>query len=78
MMLPIVREYAPSTYSGHGYADFRTRLISRRNAVMAERASQSIADSPTFIAVGALHLPGEDGLVSLLRKRGFRLEPVSF
>jgi uncharacterized protein len=78
MMLPIVREYAPSTYSGHGYADFRTRLISRRNAVMAERASQSVADTPTFIAVGALHLPGEDGLVSLLRKRGFRLEPVSF
>jgi uncharacterized protein len=78
MMLPIVREFAPSTYSGNGYADFHLRLISRRNAVMAERASQSIAEGPTFIAVGAMHLPGEDGLVSLLRGRGYRLEPVAF
>ena len=31
---------------------------------------------PTFIAVGAAHLPGEDGLVKLLRRRGYTVEPV--
>jgi uncharacterized protein YbaP (TraB family) len=29
-----------------------------------------------FIAVGALHLPGETGLVSLLRERGYTVSPV--
>jgi uncharacterized protein YbaP (TraB family) len=28
-----------------------------------------------FVAVGALHLPGESGLLALLRQKGFRLEP---
>jgi uncharacterized protein YbaP (TraB family) len=28
-----------------------------------------------FVAVGALHLPGESGLLALLRQQGFRLEP---
>jgi uncharacterized protein YbaP (TraB family) len=28
-----------------------------------------------FVAVGALHLPGESGLIALLRQNGFRLEP---
>ncbi|MCB8829204.1 TraB/GumN family protein [Escherichia coli] len=27
-----------------------------------------------FIAVGALHLPGEKGLVALLRSKGFTVE----
>ena len=29
-----------------------------------------------FMAVGALHLPGDKGLVALLREKGFTLEPV--
>ncbi|MDR2853787.1 MAG: TraB/GumN family protein [Prevotellaceae bacterium] len=29
-----------------------------------------------FVAVGALHLPGENGLVQLLRKKGFRVKAV--
>jgi uncharacterized protein len=78
MMLPIVRQFAPDTYTGHGYAEFRQRLVSQRNRVMAERAAESLADGGAFIAIGALHLPGEDGLVSLLRERGFTLEPVAF
>ena len=30
----------------------------------------------SLIAVGALHLPGEIGLISLLRKEGYTLTPV--
>lgn len=29
-----------------------------------------------FIAVGALHLPGPDGLIDLLRRQGYTLKPV--
>jgi uncharacterized protein YbaP (TraB family) len=31
-------------------------------------------DSDTMVVVGSLHLVGEDGLVNLLRKRGYRVE----
>jgi uncharacterized protein len=30
----------------------------------------------TFVAIGALHLPGENGLVHLLRKAGYTVRPV--
>jgi len=33
-------------------------------------------DKPSFIAVGALHLAGEDGLLNLLEKAGYKVEPV--
>lgn len=32
--------------------------------------------APTFVAVGALHLPGEKGLLNLLKKQGYTVEPV--
>ena len=31
---------------------------------------------PTFFAVGAGHLTGEDGLLQLLRKKGYTVQPV--
>ena len=32
--------------------------------------------SRVFVATGALHLPGESGLIALLRAEGFELEPL--
>ena len=43
---------------------------------MAERAAQYLEKGNAFMAVGALHLPGKDGLVALLRDEGFTVEPV--
>jgi uncharacterized protein YbaP (TraB family) len=40
---------------------------------MAQRAAPVLATGDAFIAVGALHLPGEEGLVELLRAQGYRL-----
>jgi uncharacterized protein YbaP (TraB family) len=47
-------------------------MYARRNAVMAARVEAMLArDVPHFVAVGAGHLLEQDGLVELLRKRGF-------
>ena len=31
---------------------------------------------PTFFAVGAGHLPGQKGVIELLRARGYTLKPI--
>lgn len=58
------------------YAAFEQRIILDRNKVMAERAAPILAAGNVFMAVGALHLPGESGLVELLRKQGFTVTAV--
>ena len=58
-------------------AAFDEAVITRRNHTMAERAMPLIEAGGAFIAVGALHLPGEEGLVELLRERGIAAERVA-
>lgn len=76
-MLPLVRSFAPQTYTGKGYAEFQKLLLTNRNHLMAKRAAEHLEKGNVFMAVGALHLPGDEGLVSLLRKAGFTLQAVA-
>lgn len=55
---------------------FYKALITDRNIRMANRIADFIKEQSTFIAVGALHLPKEGGVIELLRKKGFTVEPV--
>jgi uncharacterized protein YbaP (TraB family) len=52
-------------------AEFQDRLITRRNRLMAERLQPYLQEGNAFVAVGALHLPGETGLLELLEQRGY-------
>ncbi len=58
-------------------SSFDTVILLERNYRMADRMFEIIQDQSTFIAVGALHLPGEDGLIQLLTDKGYRLSPIS-
>lgn len=51
-------------------------ILNRRNDKMARRIDSLGSIRPTFCAVGAAHLPGDSGVINLLRKRGFTVEPV--
>ncbi len=53
-----------------------TGLIDDRNQRMAERLDVLLRNGDSFIAVGALHLPGEQGLIALLRARGYQLARI--
>ena len=35
-----------------------------------------VGNQSTFIAVGALHLPGKDGLIKQLQQKGYTLTPI--
>ena len=50
--------------------------IHARNLRMAESLLPQLEYSKVFVAVGALHLPGEKGLLSILRGQGFKLSPL--
>jgi uncharacterized protein YbaP (TraB family) len=49
-------------------------MITDRNIRMADRMEVFIQKQGTFIAVGALHLPGPGGVIDLLRKKGYKVE----
>ena len=52
-------------------------LLNRdRNRKWLEKLPAIMAEKPSFIAVGCLHLPGKDGLIEGLRKLGYRVEAV--
>ncbi|HTD40637.1 MAG TPA: TraB/GumN family protein, partial [Mucilaginibacter sp.] len=47
-----------------------------RNKVMARNIINDTKHGSLLAAVGAAHLPGDDGIISLLRKEGYTLTPV--
>jgi uncharacterized protein YbaP (TraB family) len=71
LTMPLLKKVAPDGSDDAGYAEFEELIVTRRNKLMAERAAPMLKDGNVFVAVGALHLPGEEGLVELLRKQGF-------
>jgi hypothetical protein len=56
--------------------DFQLRLIDERNQRMAERMQPYLQQGKAFVAVGALHLPGKDGLLERLQQQGYTLTRV--
>lgn len=55
---------------------FEKRLILDRNRRMAARLTERLAGGNAFVAVGALHLPGDKGVLHLLEGQGFRVTRV--
>ena len=51
-------------------------LIYGRNADWAKRLPPIMKQGSTFVAVGVAHLPGERGLLALLKKAGYTVSPV--
>ena len=51
-------------------------MSTARNKTWADKLPSLIETEPSFIAVGALHLPGEEGLINLLRAQGYQIEAV--
>jgi uncharacterized protein YbaP (TraB family) len=51
-------------------------LIVERNLRMRDKAVEALGEGGVMIAVGALHLPGKQGLVALLRGAGYTVTAV--
>lgn len=77
MFMPATKELLKSdAETAESYAAFEETMINARNRLMADRAAPILEEGGAFIAVGAMHLPGESGLVELLRDKGYEVEYV--
>jgi len=57
-------------------ARIQEAMVYRRNRTMVERLIPHMQNGSIFAAVGALHLPGERGMLRLFVERGARVERV--
>lgn len=71
----IEQVYGPSE-SQKLLARVRGYLVEERNQDFMRKATKLIEKGNAFLAVGAFHLPGDLGLVSLLRDQGYQVERV--
>lgn len=57
-------------------ADYEEDLLLKRNRNWIPVIEKAAKENPTFFGVGAAHLAGEEGVIKLLRKQGYKVEPV--
>ena len=51
-------------------------MLDNRNKKWMQQLPGIFKQQSTFVAVGALHLAGENGLVMLLRNAGYTVKPL--
>lgn len=58
-----------------GVAEYAETLLFKRNRNWIEKLKQVLPGKSLLVAVGAGHLPGEKGVIGLLRKAGYTVTP---
>lgn len=67
-----IEEYAVNNYS----KEIEDMMFLKRNIKMAGRMDSLAHSRSMFFSVGAAHLPGDSGVINLLKNKGYKLEPV--
>ncbi len=58
-------------------AAFDEKFLYKRNEIQANSVDSILkSGSSLFVGVGAAHLPGDRGVIEILRKKGYKLRPV--
>lgn len=60
-------------FANHGDA-----LVYDRNKTWIPLIEEAMAENPIFVAVGSGHLGSEKGVIHLLKKQGYQVEPVLY
>ncbi|MFY7810699.1 MAG: TraB/GumN family protein, partial [Flavobacterium sp.] len=51
-------------------------LLLERNRIMVKNMDSLMKKGSLFAAMGAAHIPGEEGVVNILRKKGYTVKPI--
>lgn len=57
--------------------EFNANFLVKRNQNWIPQISKMVQEKPIFIAVGAGHLPGEQGVLKLLQEAGYTVTPIN-
>jgi uncharacterized protein len=60
------------------FSDYNDILLTNRNEKWIPEIIEQAKLRPTFFAVGAAHLGNENGVINLLRKKGYTVLPVTY
>jgi uncharacterized protein len=63
---------------GSGLSNFEEDFLTARNKRWIPLIQKAIRKNSCFIAVGAGHLGGQEGVIQLLRDAGYTVEPIKF
>ncbi len=55
--------------------DYNKYMLYERNYNIVEAFDTVVLNGTVFIGIGAAHLPGEDGVIEILRRRGYTVTP---
>jgi uncharacterized protein YbaP (TraB family) len=58
------------------YAKYEDELLDKRNRAWIPKIGELAKEKSTFIAVGAMHLAGDSGVIKLLREAGYTVSPM--
>ena len=61
------------SFNSPAYLD---KFLYERNKIQANSIDTLIKQHSIFVGVGAAHLPGPNGVIELLRKKGYKLRPI--
>lgn len=59
-----------------GVIEYEDLLLNNRNRNWVEKLKKIMLEKRVVVAVGAGHLPGEKGVINLLRKAGYTVTPI--
>lgn len=62
--------------SEFGSDQYNDLLLKNRNKNWVAQLKEIMKNESVFVAVGAGHLVGDDGLINLLKKAGYKVEPL--
>jgi len=57
---------------------YKENYIDGRNRLWLPRMEEAMKEASSFFAVGCAHLPGFNGIITLLRKKGYTVTPLFY
>lgn len=68
--------YAYTLHPTENNSVFIDEFYSKRNKEWLPKIEKMMNDKPSFIAIGVAHMEGENGILNLLKSKGYAVNPV--
>ena len=68
--------YAYTLHPTENNPMFIDEFYTKRNNEWLPKIEKMMSDKPSFVAIGVAHLEGENGVLSLLKSKGYTISPI--